>query len=185
LALAILGGALAVTVILYIFKKTGAFNFMKLGVPGIKVFLFAFPYDYLALFLITLILGNYVVHKLNSSLGIRHSFNIPAAALLVVIVFLGAFFAVMGGEQLIRGLYANRSMPKEIAIMGKIVSANNNEVVIQEENGKLETVGFGEGKLFPYIPDYAVGKFLRAVGKQDLKDPLYFHAENMNCCGEK
>lgn len=185
LALAILGGALAVSVILYIFKKTGAFNFLKLGVPGIKVFLFSFPYDYLALFLITLILGSYVVQKLNFSWGIKHSFNIPAAALLVVIVFLGSFFAVMGGEQLINGLYINRVMPEEMAVMGEIVSVNNNEVVIQEENGRLMKVGLGDDKVFPYVPDYAVGKFLRAVGKQDSNDSLYFHAEKISCCEEK
>ncbi|MFA6383135.1 MAG: hypothetical protein WCX17_01790 [Parcubacteria group bacterium] len=185
LMLAILGGALAVSVILYVFKKTGALNFLKLGVPGLKVFLLSFPYDYLALFLITLILGSYVVHKLNFSLGIRHSFNIPATALLVAIVFLGSFFAVMGGEQLINGLYTNRVMPEEMAVMGEIMSVTNNEVVIQEENGRLVKVGLGDDKVFPYVPDYAVGKFLRAVGKQDSNDSLYFHAENISCCTEK
>jgi len=182
LALAILGGALAVSVILYIFKKTGAFDFLKLGMPGVKVFLFSFPYDYLALFLITLILGSYVARKLNFSLGVKHSFDIPAAVLLVVIVFLGAFFAVMGGDQLIKGLYANRHMPKKIAVEGKVVSANNEIVVIQEEGGELETLTFSSSNFFPYTPDYAVGKIIRAVGRQDSKDPAYFHAEKISCC---
>lgn len=178
----ILCGAFIVAVILYILKKIGTLQFLKLGVPGLKVILLSAPYDYIALLLFTVILGTYIIHLLDFSRGIRNYFNAPALALLVVTVFIGAFFAIMGGEQFLRGLYENRSVSKEIAVTGKVLSAASGEVTIQEEDGKLEKIVFNNGNSFPYTPDYAVGKILRAVGQQDPKNPGYFHAQDINCC---
>jgi hypothetical protein len=182
LALLVLGGALAVSTILYILKKTGTLPFLKLGFPGLKVFLYSLPYDYIALLLVAVLLGNYIVRQLDFSHGVRSYFDVPAAALLVVVFFLGAFFAVMGGEQFFKGLYTNRAVAKDIALTGKVVSASDGEVTIQESDGQLEKIVFAPGKPFPYTPQYATGKILRAVGSQDPQNPSYFHADDISCC---
>jgi hypothetical protein len=182
LALLVLGGALAVAIIFYILKKIGSLGFLKMGWPGAKVFLLSVPYDYLALLLITIILGGFIIRKLNFSLGIKNSFNLPIVVLLAVVVFLGGFFAFMGGEAFLKDYYAGRKLPGEIAIAGKIVEASDGKVLIQEEDGALQTVVFSEGKIFPYLPKYAVGKGMQAVGFQDSQNPAFFHAQAINCC---
>jgi hypothetical protein len=182
LALLVLGGALAVAIILYILKKLGSLGFLKLGLPGAKVFLLSVPYDYLILLLVTIILGSFIIRKLNFSLGIKSYLSVPTVALLIVTIFLGAFFAVMGGEEFLKDYYAGRRLPREIAISGKIVEASDSKVLLERNDGSREIVLFNQDQMFPYLPKYAVGKNMQVVGFQDSQDPNFFHAQAISCC---
>ncbi|MFA6973475.1 MAG: hypothetical protein WC238_01900 [Parcubacteria group bacterium] len=182
LMLAIFGGGLLLAMMLYVVKKMGAFAFLKLGVPGIKVFLLALPYDYIALLLISILVVNYIARKLDLAHAFRGYLNISALALLVVAVFLGGFFAFRGGENVMQDWHKNRNVPKTMAVTGRVVSLSGSEVTIEEQGGRVEMVTFQKDKPFPYSAEYAIGKVLRAVGERDKQNPGHFYAEEVSCC---
>ena len=179
LILSVVGGAFLVSVLLYFLKKTKLLKFLVFGWPGLKIFLLTLPYDYIALFIITVLLANYIVKKLDLSVKKIISVNIIVIFLFLVSVFLGTFFAVIGMEQIARGWSHNR-IPRATSISGRVIDFSDQNVMVEEENGEETRVIFvpkGE-------PGYTKGKFLRALGQRDLDDENVFHAEDVDCCDD-
>ena len=182
LALMVLVGALAVAVIFYILKKIGTLDFLKLGSSGWKAVFLVFPYDYLVLFLFSIIPGCFIAKKLNSSMRVKGCFRAPTFILLAVTIVLGFFLAFVGGESFWKTYLGNRSTPHDITSVGKIISADKNEILIQEEDGDVEKLILANGNIFPYVPEFSQGKTIRAVGKRDPQNREIFHAEAIGCC---
>lgn len=95
LALIIFSGALAVSVILYVLKKSGLLQLLNFGFPGIKKFLSVFPYDYLALVIAAIFLANYILKKIYFSACLVPC-KIMSAVLFALVVAIGAIFFLLG-----------------------------------------------------------------------------------------
>ena len=183
LVLVLTGAALLVSVLLYFLKKTGVLKFANLGWPGVKVILLALPYDYIALFIFTVLLANYILGRLDLNRKHKFFFNAPVVTLFVIATLMGAFFGIMGVEQIGKG-WAQGKLPADIAISGRIVDVTDKNATIKDEQGGTTEVDFNPGVVFPYQPDYAKDKVLRAIGNPDPKNAKIFHAENIECCDD-
>lgn len=184
LAVSIFGGALLVSITLYFFKKTNVLKYLSFGFPGLKVILATLPYDYIALFLIALLVANFIVRRIDAMDGKRLPTRVTSLSLLVIIFFIGSFFAVMGIEQIIKGWSKNK-VSRDIAIEGKIVDISNNIINIQAEDGTNVRIILRSDYRFPFAADYAQGKILRAIGKKDIDDKNAFDADEILCCDEE
>lgn len=186
LALMILASALLLNIFLYFLKKTGILKFMSFGWPGLKIILLTLPYDYIALFIITIVLANYIMHKFDLSRGIRMNSNVAVLFLLAITLLLGSFFAVNGMESAIQG-WSKNTLPGDKAISGRVVDFSDTQVVIKDSEGVTRILSFDSIKDSadsPVVRKYEKNKFLRAIGKRDHEDVFQFHAEEVECCDE-
>lgn len=181
LVLVIVFGALVIDTGFYLIKKTGSFHFLGFGAPGLQIFLRSFPFDYLALLIVTLLVANYLLKKLDLSRGLFLFANAPIIFLFILVVLAGLFFGKMGANEIIKSRTACR-LPWETAAYGEVMEVSKNEITIKAMDGHVEKIIFGKEVEFPYNSDYATGKFLRATGFQDKKDPAIFHANQIHCC---
>jgi len=181
LALCILGGALAFSIFLYFLKKTSLLKFLFFGWPGIKIFLQTLPYDYIALFLITFLAANYLIHKMDFSVNRIVPANLVLLLLFLATIFIGSFFALIGAEQLLKG-WSNNKLPRQNAVWGRVINISENKLKIESEDGTITEIIFERSNQFPYAPDFARNRFLRAVGNRDRDDDNIFHAEMIQCC---
>lgn len=181
LVLVIVFGALAFDVVFYLLKKTGSLRFLGFGTPGLQVFLKSFPFDYLALFVITLLVANYLLKELDLSRGLFLFANVPIIFLLSLAIVISIFFGKMGAGEIIKERMGC-ALPKEAAAHGEVIAVSKKDVIIRTMDGRTEEIVLGDDVKFPYNFDYAKGKFLRAVGFLDEKNPSIFHAEQVQCC---
>jgi len=183
LALSIVASALLLNIVLYFFKKTGVLKFLSLGWPGLKIVLMTLPYDYIVLFIITIILANFIVHKFDLSRGISMNSNVSVVALLAFTLLLSSFFAVSGVENTVKGWSKNK-IPPDVAISGKILDFSNDQIVVQEGSGQITTIILDNqtNRIFLTGPGYVKGKFLRAVGSRNENNTAEFQAEEVECC---
>ena len=93
---AIITGALTVSVILYFLKKSGIFFSERTGMPDVKMVMLALPYDYIALFIFTMLLAIYLANRIEIFCGNCERTNKFALYFFLATVVLGIFFAVMG-----------------------------------------------------------------------------------------
>lgn len=182
LVLVITAAALLVSILLYFLKKTNVLKFLSLGLPGLKVIFLTLPYDYIALFIITVILANYILRKLDLNQEHKFFFNAPVVTLFVIAVLIGSFFCIMGIEQITKGWSKNK-IPENMAICGKIAESTDKKAVIKDEQGNLIEIFFDNEIIFPFKSDYAKNKSLCAIG---WREPMQksFHAEKIRCCDE-
>lgn len=183
LILVITGAALLASIILYFLKKTNVLKFINFGWAGVKVIFMTLPYDYIALFIFTILLANYILSRLDLNRKHKFFFNVPAVTLFVVATLIGAFFGIMGIEQIAKG-WSIKQIPGNIAISGRVVESSDKKAIIEDAQGNVTEVDFGPGVVFPYKPEYAKDRFLRAIGRLDPGNPKCFHAESIRCCDE-
>ena len=157
-------------------------KFLFLGWPGLKIVLITLPYDYIALFIITIVLANFIVHKFDLSRGISMNSNVAVAGLLAAVFLLSSFFAVGGVGNIVKDWSKNK-VPTDVAISGKIIDYSNNQIIVREEDGSVITVILNNqtNEIFPRKPGYVKGKFLRAIGKRN-ENNTKFQAEEVECC---
>ncbi|MDP1620183.1 MAG: hypothetical protein Q8M12_04260 [bacterium] len=159
---------------------------MAFGWPGLKIILLTLPYDYIILFIITIVLANFIIHKFDLSRGICMDSNIAVLALLAVTLLLGSFFAVAGAEDVMGGWF-KKTIPGDIAVSGRIIESSGNQVVIRDFDGSVRILNFDSLKDIDSSPDrkkYEQNKILRAVGKRDDENRAEFHVEIVECCDE-
>jgi hypothetical protein len=181
LAGAIIFGALFVSILFYFFKKTGILKFLSLGVPGLKIFLLALPYDYIALVIFFIILAIYFANQIELFCGNCTRTDYFALYFFAGSLLLGILFGIIGVGEYFQG-WSQKNVPRESAICGKIQNFSQGEVLVEDERG--ETV-----RVFLTSPEmkeneYETGKILRAIGTRDTEDDNLFHAEVMRCCDE-
>ncbi|MFA7209381.1 MAG: hypothetical protein WC120_03770 [Parcubacteria group bacterium] len=184
LALSILASAFLLSTFLYFLKKTGVMKFMAFGWPGLKIILLTLPYDYIILFIITIVLANFIIHKFDLSRGICMDSNITVLALLAVTLLLGSFFAVAGAEDVMGG-WSKKTIPGEVAVMGKIIDSSGGQVTIRDCDGVVKILDFENIKDIgdsPLNKKYEKGEPLWAVGKADGNDSAKFYVEVVECC---
>lgn len=177
----VLAGAFSFSVILYLLKKTGALEFLSFGFPGIFVFLKILPYDYIALLLIAILVGSYILKKLDVSRAFGFFHIAPTVFLLLLISAIGLFFLKSGIEQTNKGIRESK-LPED-ALHGKVLDMSENTVTIEEENGKIYKIIF-DNNVFERKFESAKNKFLWAIGEKDKKDDSLFRAKKINCCYE-
>lgn len=183
LVFSIIWGALLVSIFLYFLKKTKLIKFIGLGFPGLKVFLTTIPYDYIALFILAMITAIYFANKLDLSYERRIPDNFFALFFLTASILVGMFFVLMGFHEVVKG-WSKNSIPRDSAIVGRIMDSSPGEVIIQEEDGKLVKVELKKGVDFSSGDVDIKGKFMRAVGDRNKKDDSYFNAESVLCCDD-
>ena len=183
LVFSIIWGAFFVSVFLYFLKKTKLFKFIGLGLPGLKVFLATLPYDYIALFILSIIVAVYFANKLDVGYEKKIPENTVAAILLFFSVLVGLFFVLAGVQDVFHGWSKNK-IPHNNAIVGRIIEFSPREVLVEEEDGSLVRVrtSVDIDPIDSNANGDFRGKFMRAVGIRDTTNPSYFRAENVLCC---
>jgi hypothetical protein len=176
-------GALLISVFFYFFKKTKLIKFVNLGVPGLKVLLTTIPYDYIVLFIVSIILAVYLANKLDLSYENKVSGNILAIFFLMASIILGVFFILAGFHETVKGWSKNK-IPRDNAVWGKVLEISPKEVTIQDENGDLVRVELKRSVDMKKIGTNEKGRYMRAVGDRDKNDSSFFHAENVLCCDD-
>jgi len=179
LALSIMASALLLNIFLYFLKKTGVMKFMAFGWPGLKIVLLTLPYDYIALFIVTIVLANFIIQKFDLSRGIRMDSNIAALALLSVVLLLSSFFAVAGVDDAMQG-WSKNTIPGDIAVAGKVIGSYGSQVVIRDCDGAIRTLNFEDIKnpsQSPLNRKYEENEIIWAIGKQDKEAEGEFHVE--------
>jgi hypothetical protein len=97
LALCIIVGAIAVSSVFYVLKKNGELQFLSSDLPtSAKRIVLLLPYDYIALFLITVLLGAYLVKRLFCFRGAPCPKRISVVILFFIAFAIGLIFAYMG-----------------------------------------------------------------------------------------
>jgi hypothetical protein len=182
LAGAIIFGALFVSILFYFFKKTGILKFLSLGAPGVKIFLLALPYDYIALVIFFIILAIYFANQIELFCGNCTRTDYFALYFFIGSLLLGILFGIIGVGEYFQG-WSQKNIPKESAICGKIQSFSQNEVLVEDEKGKLVRVFLTSPEMEKY--EYETGKFLRAIGTRDSNNDNLFHAEILRCCDDE
>lgn len=183
LIFSIICGALLVSIFLYFLKKTRLIRFVELGFPGLKIFLSTIPYDYIALFILVMIAAIYFANKLDLSYERKIPDNLFTSIFLAASIIVGLFFVFLGVHEAIKGWSKNR-IPRESAIVGRVVDFSPGEFIIQEEDGELVKVELRREAGFDNGDIDIRGKFMRAVGDRDKKNPSYFDAESILCCDD-
>lgn len=183
LAAFVIFGALLVSIFFYFLKKTGVIKFLSLGMPGVKVFLLSLPYDYIALFIITLILAIYIAQKISFFCGDCSGYDRLASYLFFGTLIIGMIFAGIGVGDFIKG-WSKKKIPHEFAIHGRIYDFSGNEVIIEEDGDGLVTIYFEDNRGNLENREIMLGKYLRATGMRDLEDHNIFHAYRIRCCDD-
>lgn len=181
---AILLGALLVNLTFYLLKKTGALKFLSLGIPGLKIFLSTIPYDYLILFVLSLILINYLIKKLELPYRENISCNRMTIGFFLASILIGASLAYLGVEKMVSG-WSKKHIPREAAIFGQIEKIDGRRVLLLEDNGETIWVAIEENRDLEDRLRESQGKFLRAVGFREHRDEGgVFRAQQVLCCDE-
>jgi len=183
LATTIIAGALLVSVIFYFLKKTGILKFLNLGVAGLKIFILSLPYDFIALFIITIILAIYLANKIKLSRGQYLRADFFAVYFFLITLALGLFFGIMGVGRFSKNWIKN-TLPRDEAIQGRIKVFSNKKVVIEDDNGNTANVFINELNPARLKINYVPGKILRAIGWRDKQDDNLFHAQKIRCCDD-
>jgi hypothetical protein len=184
LVLSIFGGALLIDIIFYLLQKMGSLEFLSLGIPGLQIFLQSFPYDYLALFALAMLIGNFLLKKLDMSRGWSFFANAPLLFFFALAILVGLFFGKMGIGEIIKSWSLCR-LPKEISAYGEIVDIFKNEIIIRTMDGQLEKIVLDKESDFLETFDYTGGRFLRATGIVDEKNSNIFYSKQIKCCYEE
>ncbi|HRY82700.1 MAG TPA: hypothetical protein P5232_03300 [Candidatus Moranbacteria bacterium] len=182
LAVAIILGAFFISILFYFFKKTGLLKFLSLGIPGLKIFLLTLPYEYIALFILFIILAIYFANQFELCCGNCTHTNSFAICFFALSLILGICFGAIGVGEYLKG-WSKKDIPKENAIHGKVKNFSDKEILIEDEDGKLIRV-FIETPESVRKDKYEEEKFLRAIGNRDLDDENLFHAQIIRCCDE-
>ncbi|MFZ2975322.1 MAG: hypothetical protein WA055_01665 [Candidatus Moraniibacteriota bacterium] len=182
LAGAIIFGSLLISILFYFLKKTGVLKFLSLGTPGLKIFLLTLPYDYIALFIFFVILAIYFANQIELFCGNCTRTDSFAVYFFAGSLILGTIFGVMGVGEYLKG-WSGKNIPRESAISGRVKTFSPEEVLVEDENGKIVRI-FIKKPQPTSVDEYETGKFLRAVGTRDLDDDNLFHAQIVRCCDE-
>ncbi len=181
MALAIILGAILISLLLYFIKKTGLLKFLTFGYPGMKIFLATLPYDYIILFILMVAGAIYFANRLELFCGKCERTNFFTVWFFFGALILGLFFGALGLGGILGG-WSHNHIPHDRAIRGQIKSFEGNEVSVMEEDGNMVHVFLPDsGEILPLDGD-ADEKFLRAIGRRDKEDPSIFHAINVRCC---
>lgn len=182
LIISLLAGAILISIFFYFFKKTGLLKFLSLGIPGFQVFLYTLPYDYVALFLIAILLAVYFAKKLDLPCKENMSCDRMSVLFITLSILVGLFFILIGLHETLRGWSSNK-VPRDMAVFGKIKKVEGKSVWIEDEDGNLVKVIIDGEKKLDEDFDKIEGKIFRAIGDRDEKsENPYFHAKNFVCC---
>ncbi len=96
LAFFIVLGALLGSGILYLIKRMQLLGGLSFGWTGLERFLVSLPYDYIALFIITIALANVIIRQFDMSYDISMNTRMSVLLLLVMTLLLSAFFLING-----------------------------------------------------------------------------------------
>jgi hypothetical protein len=177
----LLAGALVISLVFYIFKKTKMLKFFSLGIPGLKVILSTVPYGYIALFAAMMLLALYLANKLDLCYETKLPYNILTLTFLGLVAIVGIIFILFGAHQYFENITENK-IPREKAISGRVENFTEDSVTIEEENGDLVKVKLGKDINSKEEFENNQGRYLRAVGVRDPHDGHYFQAESILCC---
>lgn len=181
LVFSIIWGALMISIFLYFLEKTKLFKFIGLGFPGLKIFLTTIPYDYIALFILSMIAAIYFANKLDLSYERKIPDNLFVLVFVLASILVGMFFVAMGFHEIVKG-WSKNDIPHDSAIVGRIIDFSPKEIIVQEEDGNIVKIEMKKGVDF-YNKDIDFkGKIMRAVGDRDEKNEGYFNAEDVLCC---
>jgi len=181
MVMSLLAGAFIISLAFYILKKTKILKFLTLGFPGLKVFLLAIPYGYIALFIGIVILVLYISSKLDLSYEAKISETLLYFLMLGAIFVLVIIFVMIGVHEYFGEISKNR-IPRESAISGRIESVFGDVLTVEEEDGQLIEIKLGKNTHIDEDFENIRGKYIRAVGVRDPKDAHFFKAENVLCC---
>ena len=112
LALSIIAGAIAISSVFYVLKKVGVLQLLSSDLPGAigKIILYM-PYDYIVLFLITIIIGAFLIREIFYFEGMQFSKRISAIFLFLVTLIIGLIFGYAGIGQVNKGLAGQVDKP--------------------------------------------------------------------------
>lgn len=180
LLLAVILGAVFVSLLFYFIARIRLEKFLTLGFPGVKVFFATLPYDYIIFFVLAVALAIYFANQIELFCGKCSRTDAFAVWFFLGALILGIFFGVLGIGSFLGGWSKNK-IPHDRAIHGQIQTFTEDEVMVISEDGEMIRI-FSP---VPPMPDpYIPNKFLRAVGYRDQFDPMIFHAERVRCCDD-
>lgn len=156
---------LSLSVFFYFLNKTQSLGFLSMGLPGLKVFLLAIPYGYIALFLLTFIIANYFYSQLNFLRRGRFYSSYFSLIFFLISLILGIFFIYWGVTSALNG---GSRIPRDVSVYGTIKDIQHGEAWVEEEDGKVVRVILSKFKLEP--TSSLKGKVLRAVGIREEKN---------------
>lgn len=179
LAFFVVFGAIALNSLLYFIKKKHTIDFLFFGWTGLEKFLGAFPYDYMVLLIISILLANFLIRKFDLSYGIVMNTNMALLFLLVITLSISSFFLVNGIEDVLSHYSKDGESAREI-ILGRVKEFSDKEAVIQEAGDQewkiiIEASSFGENG------GVSCGKdmMMRVMGRE--KDKRTFYADEIMC----
>jgi hypothetical protein len=180
----LLVSGLCLSVMLYILKKTSLLGYLSFGIPGIKVFLLSFPYDYLGLFLITILTTVFIYNKIDIPCERRYCFRTMTLGTFFVSILLGLGFFLLGVHSAIQGWDENR-LSESIATCGIVKDIQGNEIIVEETDGHLVKINVAEVGLGKKEIEQFKGKTIQAVGSRNIHGNVYtFDAQDVQCIGQ-
>jgi len=118
LALCIVAGALAISSVFYVLKKVGALQMLSLDLPtALRRMILFLPYDYIALFLITVILGAFLVKEIFYFEGMQFTKRVSVIFLLLLTFLIGLIFAYAGIGQVGQGLTSQAKTSEQAVLL--------------------------------------------------------------------
>lgn len=181
MALAIILGAIFISLLLYFIEKTHLIKFLAFGYPGFKIFLLTLPYDYILLFALAIVSAIFFANKVELFCGKCERTHVFAAWFLFGALILGVFFGALGIGSFLGG-WSDNKIPRNSAIRGEVQSLYENEAIIMDEEGNLVEVFLPEKKINFHFDEDSDKKFMQAIGRRDGDYPNIFHAKNVLCC---
>ncbi|MFA5994141.1 MAG: hypothetical protein WC823_04230 [Parcubacteria group bacterium] len=115
LAFFVVLGALILNIAFYFLKKINALDALSFGWVGMDKFLLALPYDYIFLFIITMLLANLIIHQFDLSYAISMNTRVAALLLLVMTLLLSAFFLTNGIEDMLKVWDKNKVLEERVS----------------------------------------------------------------------
>ncbi|MFA5994369.1 MAG: hypothetical protein WC823_05415 [Parcubacteria group bacterium] len=136
LAFSIVFGALVLNSLFYFFKKMDALGVLSLGWDGMDRLLLSLPYDYIALFIISIVLANFIIHQFDLSYQISMNTNVAVLVLLGLTFLLSAFFLISGIEDVLKFWDKDRLLKKNATSRALIQEGVGNGVYVFQAEGK-------------------------------------------------
>lgn len=187
LAATIIFGAIIVSIFLLFLERSKIHKFIQFGWPGIKVFFYALPYDYIALFILAIALAFYLTRKI---MFIYCKFNVSCNKLgisfILATILLGLLMVAIGLDHVFGGWSKNK-IPEDVAISGKIINLDfsKNEVVLLDNSNNMVKLLISPDTKLTSENKLIKGKYIQAVGRRDQEgDNYHFHAYQVSCCDE-
>lgn len=181
LGMAVVLGAFFFNLAFFRLRVHEPLGFLWFGQPGLRPFIFTFPWFRLLLAFIFIVLGIILLRRYEISY--KKSFLALAISLAILVFTTGFLIDRIGFNEQVRRVppmqpFYHNGFEGQGWVMGEVTETGEREIKIKTPEGKEVTVKWDEKTLLPLGSDFQIGERIRVIG--EWQDETTFQARGMS-----